>query len=269
MPNTLNLPVIPGTLPAGQCPTTLQGLHELFANNSTVPLPLGSGVTVIASGAPPGSTFTNSNFAWLRLDDNLRPLGLYFFYQSWLSLHPLMPGHVMIWTGALPNFDTFDGGDASGVVSDISGHMWEEVTDLRAKFPIGAGTFPASPAGTGATLSPGDSGGEQLHILTTAEGGQDPNHTHATGRFNDQDGTYLINATQDISKVNQAGLLNKGDGLPPTPGTVSATSPDATGQWTGTSRVLAPFDTIAGHNTMPPYFTVYFLRRTARLFYAV
>lgn len=279
MPNVLTLPVNAGTLPAGQCPQTLQALAELFASIYNVQFPLGTtGVTLIASAAPPGSQFQTSSFAWLQLDDLLRPVRLYFFYQNWLSRHPLVPGHVMIWTQPLPNFATFDGGDSNAVTSDTTGPMWEEVTDLRAKFPIGAGTLPASPAGTGATLSVGDSGGEQIHTLTVAEGAMDPHHNHLTGKFNSAEATWLISESPaPAPNLAFHAYLNEGLGNGQVAGTIGANSPITgtfapTGPWTNTSGVLPDPgnpNAIQPHQNMPPYFTVYFLRRTARLFYAV
>src|SRR6185369_16638359 len=84
---------------------------------------------------------TDTTQGWLQLDSQGRPVRLYYFAQgAWLSLHPLIPGMDQPFFGTLPNFTTYDGGDANAV-SAISGPMWEVVTEMAAQFPLAAGTL--------------------------------------------------------------------------------------------------------------------------------
>src|SRR6478609_2547918 len=125
------LPVQAGVLPSGFCPSSYQEMANGFAAIYSVILSQGTGINVIASSTKPGDTTA----VWLQLDSLGRPVRFYYFSSgAWLSLHPMVPGATMIWTTALPNFATFDGGDANPI-SPVSGPMWEEVTELRARMP--------------------------------------------------------------------------------------------------------------------------------------
>lgn len=237
--NELILPITPASLPQGFCPSDYQAMLNGFAANMSVTFP--STFTGIEVSATKPSDTTK---AWLQLDAQGRPVRLYYFAQgAWLSLHPDVPGKTIIWTTAIPTLTSFDGGDA-GVLSSISGPMWEEVVAMRAKFPVGAGTLDS-----GTVLAPGDIGGEEKHTLLTAEM---PAHSH------------IWNPSTSTASGNNAdpagGLLS-----------LQSTNP-ANEKFYNTSTVggngATPSVTQA-HNNMPPYFTVAFLRRTNRLFYVV
>jgi hypothetical protein len=224
-----------------------------FAANGFVTLP-DSGVQVVASATKPSST----NVVWLQLDTLGRPTRVFFFAQgAWLSLHQQQPGMVILWTAALPNFATFDGGDANAL-SPISGPMWEEVVELRARFPIGAGTLPS-----GTVLAQGATGGQET------QGGL-IDHVHVTGRFlNNSSGD---NASEEFMLIGD-GASTQGSGrrIPGggggTPGSrVLGNLQDQTGDYTLTSGVLNP---PGGSTSLPPYLVVYFLRRTSRQFFSV
>lgn len=232
MPNQLTLLPTPGTLAIGTCYPDEQARLNDFASKLPITFPATFTGLVTSSTKPADTTQV-----WQQLDTLGRPVRIYQFASgSWLSLHTLVPGMTMIWTTALPDFTSFDGGDANPV-SDTSGPMWELVTALNAKFPLGAGTLPA-----GAVVPIGGTGGEDLHVLSTAELAL---HTHNTG---------LIHTN-----------LADGSGTTPTlvtTGLVGATqTPTDNGGPNGING--------NGHNTMPPYLGVSFLRRTARLFYSV
>lgn len=226
----LILPVDAGQLPSGACPSSYQEMANLFAAIYTVTFPTSfTGITV--SATKPSDTTQ----AWLQLDSFGRPTRLYYFSSgAWLSLHPQVPGFTMLWTTALPTFTSFDGGDANPL-SAISGPMWEAVTDLNARFPVGAGTLPS-----GTVISVGGTGGEEKHALTVAELAVHGHAFSVIAKNNTGSGTGAITGGTD--NVTEDGRF---DGV-----TANAGSGD-------------------GHNTMPPYTGVYFLRRTARMFYAV
>lgn len=225
------------TLQPGACPTTYQELADLFASIYSVTVNTNNTGVVVSSTKPADTTVV-----WQQIDSSGNPVRIYIFVGGrWLSLHSLEPGSIMLWGAALPNFATFDGGDANAP-SVYSGPMWEEVTELRAKFPIGAGTLPS-----GTVLAVGDSGGEEKHTLTVAEL---PAHTHPitarpTNDVSNGSGTIpgrndnLGGITYDNTTFDTYGLsiANTGGGIP---------SP-----------------------IMPPYYTVYFLRRTSRRYFTV
>lgn len=227
----LVLPVDNETLPQGFCPASYQDMLNQFSAHQSVTFPSTFAGVTVSTTKP-----ANTTQAWLQLDSFGRPVRLYYFAQgAWLSLHPDVPGKIIIWDSALPDFTEFDGGDA-GPAGPLSGPMWEEVTELRAKFPIGAGTLPSA-----TVLSVGDTGGEEKHSLLEVEM---PPHVHSyqtivqgtTGPFDDTHGTAL--APFATRQTQSAG----GSGTPPA---------------------------VTPHNNMPPYYVVYMLRRTSRLFYTV
>lgn len=227
--NQLVLPVTPATLPSGSCPATNQDLLDLFAQYMSVTFPDTFDGVIVSATKP-----TDTTRAWLQLDSLGRPVRFYYFAAgAWLSQHPCVPGFTMIWTGPLPTLTAFDGGDATGVVSPITGQMWELVTDLAAKFPVGAGTLPSA-----TVLAPNDTGGEEKHVLTIPE----------------------------LPKQSLYPDPFAGTQFPSGGGAISGGGLD--------NSQIKPFPTLTvvgndvGHNTMPPYFTVNFLRRTARLFYS-
>lgn len=247
--NQLTLPVTPGTLPAGSCPLTgdYQGLLNLIAQNLTVAFPSTfSGVT--ASSSPPA----DQTQVWLKLDSNGRPVRVYYFAAgAWLSQHPTVSGSVMIWPFPLPDFTTFDGGD-NNAPSAISGPMWQQAQGasgnviLQAQFPIGGGTLPS-----GAVIAAGSTGGEEKHALLTSELAP---HTHAYG-IDPQ-----INSGPNY--LNSAASYRLADAINAANGSFAFQTQTAPAGGTGTPPVVAP------HNTLPPYYGVWFLQRTNRIFYA-
>ena len=152
-------PVDAATLPQGACPSTYQELADLLATIYSVSVSTNNTGIYVSATKPADTTLV-----WKQLGSDGRPIRDYVFVGGlWLSRHTLEPGSIMLWGSALPNFASFDGGDA-GALSVVSGPMWEEVTELRAKFPIGAGTLPS-----GTVLAVGDTGGEEKHVLTIPE----------------------------------------------------------------------------------------------------
>lgn len=252
MPNQVVIPVDAGNLPLGFCPSTLQEQLNGFASVMSVTLALSSGATgIVVSSSKPAAT----NVLWLQLDPLGRPIRLYWFGQgSWISLHPTVPGLISIWVGTLPDFTTFDGGDANGL-SATSGPMWEVVPDLQGKFPLGAGTLPS-----GAVVNTGDIAGndKQPAIL---------DHSHTTGRqrSDTDDKTYLI----EPSSASPTGLTGAiVDRSAPSGAKLEAGLDTLTGVFTGTSNV----NNLPSPNTvtvMPPYLGINFIRRTQRLYYSV
>lgn len=248
------IPVRAGTLPDGVCTliNSEQDRLRLYSQYQYVELatPGGGIANLYISSNSPGDR--SSTAAWLRIDNSGYPMRLYRFIAGyWMSMHPLPTGFTMIWTEALPNPLTFDDANTSTTVATlIDGPFWEEVPEMRARFPFGAGTTEASPNGTATTYAVGDTGGHELQTLV-AENLPDTITLTATlpgvrPRDFDASGAPLI-------------LAPRGSASPPAPSTGPANE-DATIGFTNE-------DGGVGHSTMPPLYTVYFLRRTARLYY--
>ena len=242
----ITYPVVAGSLPAGACATTYQELADLLASIYSVSISTNNTGIYVSTTAPADTTLV-----WKQLDaSSLRPIRDYVYVSGlWLSRHTLEPGSIMLWGEALPDFTTFDGGDANAL-SVISGPMWEEATELRARFPLGVGTFPS-----GTAVAVGDTGGEETHILTSNELAK---HQHPCWPTDGGDGNVGMlwshldpggeSCTSSLEKIIQP----------------SDSCPTQT-------QLLARDQTDggAGHNTVPPYYGVYFLRRTTRQFFAV
>jgi len=239
----MNLPLSPGTIPGGFCPSTWQDVLNEFAANMSVAFNVSSGVTVVISSSKPSDT----TVVWKRIDSLGRYQGDYIYGQgAWLRLHPIQPNATVWYFQALPDFTTYDGGDglALGVQS---GPMWQQAKDVNgnviaAKFLLAAGTLPS-----GTIVANGATGGEEKHTLLIAEMAS---HTHQ------------IKADATDAPSNGHGIIAGANGL-----TGPFTYDDTT--YTSDHLSISKVGSDTPHNTMPLYVTGFLLQRTNRLYYAV
>ncbi len=166
---------------------------------------------------------------WLRLNADGSPDRIYvYFGGNWVSPNPVIPESPEIRIWSGLIADLVTyDGGEAGTVTDSTGPMWEEVTAMRGLFPLGAGTLPS-----GAVVGVGDTGGEEKHSLIATEM---PPHTH------------------DI----------RGIGIDPESDSRGFGTTVAVRSAGGTGTPAA----VVGHNNMPPYIGVAFIKRTARIWY--
>ena len=249
-----------GNLPQGFCPTTYQAMLNGFTAAQSVSIPTASGITV--SATKPSDT----SAIWFQIDSLGRFLRMYIYGQgSWLSSHPVAPGLTMWWFSALPiNFATFDGGD-NNAIGPASGGMWQQAKDgngtlITAKFLVTAGTLPST-----TVLALGDSGGEENHTLLTAEGAQDPAHSHVLGKQGPGESYYFpYSMTSNVTTGNLFGSQVTGGGV----GTQTIAALSAYNFYLSFGINPTP-NAVVPHGTMPPYVVGTLIQRTARIFYSV
>lgn len=235
------IPVTPGQLPSGFCPTTHQEMLNGFSAVQSVNVDASSGTGLVVSATKPVS----GTLPWLKLDQFGRPERVYWFASgAWLSMHPLVPGSTIWYFDVLPDFTTFDGGDALAA-SAISGPMWQQAKNsdgvvIAAKFPIAAGTLPS-----GTVLAQGATGGSEDVTLTLA---QTPPHTH-TASFKQDD---TSGGNQNVLTSLQSGQTGPTDFTD----IIKSAGGNATG---GTDS----------HTNMPVFVVGYLLQRSQRLFYSI
>jgi len=237
----MNLPLIPGTLASDCYPASAQAFYnEMFQRGVAIQATTLTGV--ILQDAEPA--ITDRDKVWIRTSGGapvFPPVWLYYSGLGlWLAKHPSPAGTAWAipYTGTVASIATLDGGSAVAV-TDLTGPFWEEVTSLRARFPIGAGTL-----ASGTVLAVGDTGGEEKHVLL-------PNELPAS---------FSLTATLRAWRTNLETLAGQWLAPPGSAGNVSTTPPteDGTFNFTNTGGDQ-------GHNTMPPYTTLTYLKRTARI----
>lgn len=234
MPSNLPVTVVPGTLAEGFCPENWQELYDQFIDITEWYLAGNYNVFNYGNSTPAPEDRTKP---WMRLDGS----GIFdrwytwsATYGKWVSPHPIEASDQerRLWVGSLTDLKLKDGGEDTPV-TDVAGPFWEEATSFRARFPLGAGTLPS-----GTTVDVQDTGGEEKHELII---GELPAHAHKNENLGDvQTGTGGTNI----------------------------------GGFQGTGSPIADINTSSvgsgdEHNNMPPYYGVYFIRRTARKFYAL
>lgn len=167
---------------------------------------------------------------WFRVNADGTPDKLYSYSSgSWLALHPMAPGLVLMYEGSEGSIATLDGGE-SGTVSASTGPFWERVTAMDARFPVGPGT-----TANGTSILIGDTGGADEVALTEA---QLPSHSH----------TFNVGATGDDG---QGTFIDVRLDAPNTP----------------RQKTTQPTGDDEAHTNMPPYRGIWFVRRTGRLYY--
>lgn len=152
----------------------------------------------------------------------------------WLLPHPIPAGIVVMYEGSEASIETFDGGEA-GAITETTGPMWQKVSALNAKIPIGPGTLPSTRVITqGGTL-----GSEKVELL------------EANIPLHELQG-YALNDGANLSESRLIADDDRNANALPNP--IDSFGGDADGA------------TVA-HENMPPVYGIFFIKKTARKFY--
>lgn len=249
-----NAPIVfqNGSLPEGFCFTNWQTLFNTFSALLNGYLPGQYNVFNYGNTEPAAE---DRGKPWFRLNADGSPDKWYvYFGGAWVSPHPVAAGadEIRMYKGLLADLVNYDGGSA-GAVSDNTGPMWEEDTDMRARFPVGPGTLPSA-----TVIGVGDTGGEEKHSLTEAEM---PPHTHLVISSEFAVGVITPDSTNFIARRRNFGASDDYT-LQAAPAGSEADAGKSS-EVGGSGSPAA----VTAHNTMPPYRGVYFIKRTARKFY--
>ncbi len=178
-------------------------------------------------------------------------------FGGWTSLYWPPPkvgsiSPIMMWPGDTAQLATYDEANVLIVGAELfTGPFWEVVPDMAARVPVGVGTLPLSTT----VLNVTDTGGVDQVAITAAAL---PAHRHYVSMAPDADSaSYLPDQTAE-----DGGFINSGvNGLHFN--NVASTMVGQTRE-TGLSG-----DDLQKLDNMPPYYTVYFIRRTLRKFYTL
>lgn len=241
-----------GSLNISCYPDNVQTLADLIVSvlQGEVAFSLGG---VIYSETEPAAEY-RGNTGWFNLVD----YKLYFWnstYSAWAREYdvPASGNERRIWVGTEADLKTYDGG-ADAAISASTGPFWEIDTNFAAKFPMGAGTLPVSATVVGV----GDTGGEEKHVLTVSE----MQHFHGVGTDGQTDDPFaMLHRTWNTAPTTYPQRVND---MNPTSASGWHDDGNISSGVGGTTKALAD-ETVDGHNTLPPYRAVYFIKRTARI----
>lgn len=242
-----NISLSMGTL-SSSCFDSLQSMWVDGVSQMTGTVLDGSLKYIISETAPGAD---DQDKLWIKLSGGA-PVRQYVYYNgAWVWPHAIPPSdsRLQIYKGSSASIDTLDGGSV-GAVGSATGPFWEIDTDLSGKFPLGAGTLPS-----GTAVDSGTTGGSETVTLTSE---QLPDHEHlgeayyraVAGASSPTDPSGLADDTlHENSGHTTNGSYNNFNKA----GVVTTSTVGTTGQ---------------AHTNMPPYYGVFFLKRTARQYYA-
>ena len=235
MPNLTLITLTAPSLPVNYCPASYQKLANEIIGGTQATFNSTIGNSFFNFG-PTYPAINNRIYPWL--DEN----GQWWIYDQgfWLRKNPVTAAYERrIYVGTTTDLLSYDGGDGTATATILTGPMWEVDTEFEARFPVGVGAFAASGAVAvqGKTTSTSVAGEDQ-HLLTTAE---IPSHTHS-----------MTWDSQDTAGGNQPKTLYLGP---------DANVPNDITKNTGSTGG----DT--AHNNLPPFYGVYFIKRTIRVYY--
>ena len=236
MPNLTIITLTAPSLPVNYCPTNYQQLANDIIGGTQATFNSAIGNSFFNFG-PTVPTLNNQIYPWL--DEN----GFWWVFSNgyWTRRNPVAAGgsERRIYVGTTSDLQTYDGGNTN-TASDWSGPMWEVDTAFEARFPVGVGTFAASGVvSVNGTTTSTAVAGEDKHTLVV---GEVPSHTH---QILDQYINLVQRGTADSGVFSATNRSEGTANLLPT-------------TWSGGG---------AAHNNLPPFYGVYFIKRTARIYY--
>lgn len=174
---------------------------------------------------------------WIKTDSAGRIEGVYTHSDgAWVAKHPMPAGAIILYQGDPSLIDTYDGGEA-GAITATTGPMWQKLSDMDGKIPIGPGTLPS-----GRVIAVNGTLGEEKFELLEEHL---PRH--------DIEGYFII----DNANLGTPGLISDDDRAGSKNGTiVDSFGGDANGDTTP-------------HENMPPVVGKYFLIKTTRTHYRI
>ncbi|MEI8280765.1 MAG: hypothetical protein WCG75_00025 [Armatimonadota bacterium] len=241
---TTLISLTPPTLPVNYCPGSYQTLANDLIGQTVAQFRSTAGNLYYNTGSS-APTADNRIYPWLDTDGNWWVWST--AYTAWIRINPSAAGSSerRIWVGSTTALLSYDGGDGTSTVYAAAGPMWEVDTTMSAVFPVGVGTFAASGlVGVNQTTTSTGVVGEDKHTLIQTEM---PSHNHNM-TWGQQD---TSGGDQQNTLYNGASNPNVGDANKLT----ELTGGDSNG------------NTVA-HNNLPPFYGVYFIKRTARIYYA-
>lgn len=240
-------------LPQGYCYTTPERFALDIAAGLQGYLP-GAYSTIVKSSTEPIAT--DRDKVWYQINADGASTGRQFTYAygKWVMQNPAeASGDARVWwTGSESDAWSYDGGDgtdpASNAPTPTTGAMWVRDTDYDFRFPLAAGTSPKP-----TTVSPGDTGGEEDHVLISNEVAK---HQHPVWPADGGDGNTAMNWSHvDPGGESCTSSLEK---------TIQP-SDDCPTQTTLLARSQTDGD--AGHNNLPPYRVGMWLMRSSRVYF--
>jgi hypothetical protein len=265
MPNLNLITLVPPSLPVNYCPNNYQGLANDIISGTQAVFNSTIGNSFFNFGPNPPS-LANQVYPWL--DDKGNWWVRSNSYWARENTVPANGAERRIFVGSSNDVLSYDGGDGSAYVGNAyTGAMWEIDTAFEAKFPVGVGTFAASGTVyvTTSTTSTGING-EDKHTLSVVEAPFN-DHTHGVAQLaipNNDDYYMVAKSWSGLgsygTQVLQGAAGSGGGGAGPnvTTGDLSTTTADRTGN---------DVQNAVGHNNIPPFYGVYFIKRTGRIYY--
>ena len=233
MPNLTLITLTAPSLPANYCPASYQKLANDIIGGTQATFNSTIGNSFFNFG-PTFPAINNRIYPWL--DEN----GQWWIYDQgrWTYKNTVAANGYdrRIFVGTTTDLLSYDGGDGtSGAPTNYTGAMWMVDTLFDARFPVGAGAFAASGAvAVNGTATATSIVGEDKHTLTVSELAA---HTNNVGRY--------INDSISGGDLKFMDLTNG----------------------TGTVGISSSTGGDAAHNNLPPFYGVYFIKRTGRVYY--
>jgi len=235
-----------GSVPTETCFESIQQLYNTFINNTTAYVAGGYSLFNYGDATP---SVDDQDRPWIRTIGSY-PDRIYSFVSGqWISKHSVPAGsHVrQIWVGSEAQLKIYDGGEDADAKT-MSGPFWEIDTAMSAKFPVGVGDF-----ASGSEVELKGSGGEEKHKLTIEEM---PPHNHANPDAADKNVWHDGQAGPDGTRSKHFGDGPSMAGITFAQNLLKDTGGNSSG-------------VVDGHNNLPPYYGVYFIKRTSRIYYTV